>query len=201
MSRLLKTLAILFLFASTASRATLIDFSGVPTTLVTTSGAHFDIDGYRFTLTSVAGGSSFFSIDSSASFVEANNTKLFSANHSLLTVSRVDGGLFDLLSFDIGGSWINSPSRWADSVSVSSTAGSVLATLPDQDPSYQFVSANLFGVSSVSFSPNGSGTAFDFEYTLDNLSVQTASVPEPAPLALLGVAIGMLVIQRRSAKR
>ena len=67
MSRLLKTLAILFLFASTASRATLIDFSGVPTTLVTTSGAHFDVDGYRFTLTSVAGGSSFFSIDSSAS--------------------------------------------------------------------------------------------------------------------------------------
>lgn len=198
--RLLRLFTLLLLSQVGLAQATLIDFEG-KSGFTDTNGGFFDIDGYRFTLTDVAGG--FLIVTNQAGLVESNTTKLFAANHSLLTITRVDGGLFDLLSLDIGGSW-EDPAlwyRWADSVTLASSAGSAAATLLGQPATFQNITPGFLGVSSVVFRPAGSRGEFDFEFNIDNINLQSNDVPEPSTLAIvLSAALAAVALRRRSRR-
>lgn len=192
---LTRLVAIAVLLVSNLSHATLIDFEN-KTGFTSTNGGAIDIDGYRFTLTNVNSG--FLLISNDSSFVESDTTKLFAANDSILTISRIDGLLFDLLSLDIGGSWINTPNRWANTVGISSSEGLVTATLSKFSTSYQAITPNFIGVNSVTFTPTTVGSLYDYEFTIDNLQVQqTSNVPEPGSLALLAFGLAGFAISRR----
>jgi hypothetical protein len=133
---------------------------------------------------------------------------LFVANHTILTTSP--GTPFTLLGFDIGGSFINTPSRWADGVEITGNlaAGgtvSFTADIPDTDPVLVpiVLPASFTGLSSVVFEPfpkPGSGPD-DFDFVLDNLSVNVAAIPEPSTFALAALAgLGLVgVMWRRRA--
>ncbi|MCP4411138.1 MAG: PEP-CTERM sorting domain-containing protein [Gammaproteobacteria bacterium] len=173
--------------------AFLIDFEG-GTGDASNVGEYFDIGDYRFTLSNDIhdGG---ITITNQADIIEVNTTKLFAANHSELTISRVDATIFTLSSLDIGGSFTHSTNRWADGVDIISDFGTITRLLPDNGSSYHnFVfSSNFIDISSVTFSPFGSNDVNDFEFTLDNIVVNSASVPEPIPepatIALLGIGL------------
>src|SRR5438552_3961266 len=106
-------LVVTFLALGTAETAysVTITFEG-KSGLIFNSGEFLDVEEFRFTLTNVNGG--FLNITSQSNIVETGTTKLFAANHSIVTLTRIDGQAFDLLSFDIGGSFDFAPNRWAD---------------------------------------------------------------------------------------
>lgn len=196
--RLLRVLCLLLLSQLGLAQAMLIDFEG-KSGFTSTNGGSFDIDGYRFALTNVNQG--FLIVTNQAGLIETGTTKLFAANHSLLTITRVDGGLFDLLSLDIGGSWEDPGAwdRWADSVTLASSAGSTMATLLGQPATFQSISPDFLGISSVVFRPAGSGGINDFEFNIDNINLQSSTVPEPSTLAiLLSAALAAAAVRRRS---
>ena len=185
----------LALFAGSAAQAAaIIDFEGATGT-VTNVGEFIDVGDYRFTfsdndLNGSANANGFLGITSQNSIVEPGTSKLFAANEAQITVSRIDGGAFDLLSVDIGGSWISSPSRWASSVDI--LGGAPMNVILGVNPVYQNIALNYAGVTSVVFTPkiNEGGGPNDFEFVLDNLEVDTAtSVPEPSYLMLLGLSL------------
>jgi hypothetical protein len=114
-----------------------------------------------------------------------------------MTLQRVDGQPFNLHSFDIGGSFVNNPQRWALAALLISSAGNYTAAVPGSTPTYQFHTPNLQNVTSVLFRPiarRGAGPN-DFEFTLDNISV--SAVPEPSAVVLVaGAAMALCALRR-----
>lgn len=177
--------------------AGLITFEG-KTGFADATGEFIDVDGYRFTLSSVASGLAI--VTNQTDLIESTQTKLFAGNHSIITMTRVGGGAFDLLSLDIAGSWVDpaSSGRWADTVLVSSSAGTETATLLGAAATYQNMAPNFLNVGSVNFTPTSSRGAADFEFVLDNLDVRDAAVvPVPSTLALIAGAFLAWGLQRR----
>jgi hypothetical protein len=185
---------------SLPANATLIDFEG-DSGYAQNSGDFFDIDGYRFTLTDVSGG--FLTVTAQSDLIEGTTTKLFAANHSILTLSRVDGGSFDLLSVDVGGSWEDQAiwHRWADKVSIFDGSATVDVTLLGQGAVFHATNTNFLSVSSVVFSPTGSRGTSDFEFNIDNISLRAGAVPEPESLALVGLGLLAIVARRRKTAK
>ena len=194
-ARLFRTLsATILLFLGASASAAVIDFE-VGFKFADGIGSSFDVGDYRFSLT--GGQAATMLVSSQSDIVEGGTSKLFATNHSEVTMSRIDGGLFDLLSFDLGGSFVNLPSRWASLVTATTTAGSASAT--PSGPTYTNVTADLFGIDAVSFIPtiNASGGINNFEFTLDNIVVREAqAVPAPALAGLFLLAIGLLARRR-----
>ena len=191
-------LALLILSISLHSYATMIDFEGATGT-ANNIGEYIDVGDYRFTL---SGGTSFgFEVITGLDqIIEPSTTKLFSGNHSEITMSRIDGAAFDLLSLDIAGSWINLPDRWADHVDLIAGNNIFTAILEGMPPSYQSITPNFLGVTSVLFKPfvNNNDGPNNYEFVLDNLLVSTTAVPEPPLLALLSIGvIGMVMFRKR----
>jgi len=181
--------------------AGLITFEGLDL-MVLNEGDFFDVNGFRFTLSSnIASG--FLDVTNQSSppasaIIEHGTTKLYVGNHAQLTMTRIDGSLFDLLSLDIGGSWSdpNRFFRWADSVDIIGDFATHNADLSDPTPIYhnQMFSSDFLGISSVLFSPfqhAGAGSnccgEFVYEFTLDNIEV--SSVPEPSTILLLAAGL------------
>jgi len=180
--------------------AIIIDFEGASGS-VFNLGEFLDVGDYRFTLTFDGGSSSngFEVITGQNNIVEPGTTKLFGANHVEITMGRIDGAAFNLNSVDIGGSFVDSPNRWADHVDVIGGGSTSTAFLAGQPATYQNITPNFLGVTSVLFSPIGNigGGANDFEFTIDNISV--SSVPEPSIILLLGSGLALLGFARRKA--
>lgn len=154
-------------------------------------GASFDVDGYRFT---VSGGTGPAFITNALDIVQPEETKLLAKNRTEITMTRIDGGAFDLLSVDIGGSSIIIRTLWASSVDIIGGADSINVPLPPDDPTYQRASPNFVGVTSVKFVPivNSSNDGEHYEFVLDNIQVADATVsavPEPATITMLGIGV------------
>lgn len=171
------------------AQALVLDFEGASGS-ANTVGGFLDVGDFRFTLD--AGSSGFIFLSGQGDIVESDTTKLFGANRTNVTMTRVDGGFFDLFSFDIGGSFASSPARWASSVDVAGSNGSFLSAIVGPNPTYNTVTPGWSSLTSVTWTPliNASGGVFNYEFTLDNINF-AASEPVPAPPlpALVGIAL------------
>jgi len=190
----------LLLVTSGSASATVITFEGPPGQVFTVGG-FIDVSGFRFTLTAAPAGG-FELVTGQSNIVEPGTMKLFAANHSEITMTRVGGGAFDLISLDVGGSFTTSGNRWADHVDIITGGNTLTVNLPSNSPTYQFASPNFLSVNSVLFQPFGhvGGDVVDFEFTLDNITVVT--VPEPTTFLLLAFGLaGLVRITRRRHRR
>lgn len=176
------------------ARAATIDFNGA-----FTNGANFVIiGGFRFTIT---GGNQngFLQINSEQGIVESDQTKLYAANHTEITMTREGDRAFNLVSLDLGGGIIADSGSWASNVRIS---GGVKTTDVAPGAKYQPVLLDFFDVKSVTFVPfmnarieSGEN---DYEFTLDNIVWnEVAAVPDVgSTMPLLGLGIVCLGVMR-----
>ena len=131
--------------------------------------------------------------------------RLVTANTSTITISRPGGGAFDLLQFEGGESWLDTPHVWARQIQVvgqleAGGAVSQIFTLEDVlTGMQQFVLGEQFrDVLSVTFSGLGA-TGGGPEFSLDNLVVEPGALALDAPpgLWLLGAGLAVLAAFRR----
>ena len=181
------------LTASVAQAGMIIDFESTFGS-ASNVGEFIDVGDYRFTFSdndlngdATMGG--FLTVTGQSDIVEPGTRKLFAANEAQITMSRIDGGAFDLLSADIGGSFVSSTGRWASSVDI--LGGAPIGVVLGVNPVYQNVLLNYTGVTSVVFTPNINANQGpnNFEFVIDNLEVDAATVPEPSYLMLLGLSL------------
>jgi hypothetical protein len=195
------------LFSSNPASAAVIDFEGA-SGFANDNGEFFTVDGFRFTHTDVTSNGATL-VSNAANVVEPTTTKLHAINHSIATMSAADGSAFALTSFDLGGSFVASPSRWADKIQVTAnfaggSSSTILVDLPAALPEYVSTSWSLTNVLSLVFAPSGSnGTGpNDFEFTLDNINVaENPAVPLPPALALFVSGLAALGLLARRSKR
>ena len=135
--------------------------------------------------------------------------RLVAFNTSSITVSRADGGAFDLLQFDGGESWLDLPHGWARQIAVVGqlAAGGSVAQIFTLDlhkdaltGMQQFILDEGFrDLLSVRFAGLGNLETFGAEFSLDNLLVQPDAValPQPGSAWLLGAGMAVLALGRR----
>ena len=135
-------------------------------------------------------------------------SRLLAFNTSSVTVSRPGGAAFDLMRFDGGESWLETPHLWARQVEVLGqlAGGGTIAQTFSLDlhkdaltGMQQFVLGDGFrGLLSVSFSGLGA-TGGAPEFSLDNLLVEqeAATVAAPPILWLAGTGLAALALARR----
>lgn len=198
-------LASMTLGAASTAHAAVIDFEG-KTGSANSTGDTITVDGFTFTQTSVSS-SGFSTITTQNDIVEPGTTKLFMANHSSIEMS-MGGAAFSLSSFDLGGSFVNNPNRWADQVKVTATffdttISSLFVDLPLLSPTYVGTDWALTNVVGLLFEASGSnGTGInDFEFVLDNIAVNMSAVPVPAGLPLLLIGLGSFGLVSRRRKQ
>ena len=158
-------------------------------------------DGFAFT-----SGNDHFHIGDNFPGQPSNGTGiLLEDQNSAITMTRVGGGAFDLLSADLAQDNANAaPAAGVIITGFFSGGGSISMTIvlpPPPNSVFQHASfdgyTNLLsvtfqGTGDPSTSPSSNG------FTLDNIGVNTGSVPEPAGLTMLGMGcLGILVYARR----
>ena len=99
---------------------------------------------------------------------------------------------FNLDGFDIGGSFTDSPDRWASSVDVFSSTGGMLNAIVGPAATYNNYAPAFENITSVQWAPlvNAGGGSNNFEFTLDNIA-WTPVIPEPGTLTLVGLGLGL----------
>jgi hypothetical protein len=127
---------------------------------------------------------------------------LLNLTMDLLVLSRLDGRPFTLLSFDGAESFQSTPEQWASAIRVAGKAAApvdfVLDFVQDGPGSLQdfqtfVLPRSLGGQMFYAFS----ASVRDQDYSIDNLRVtDTAPVPEPASLVLLGSGLLCVGVQR-----
>lgn len=134
--------------------------------------------------------------------------RLVAFNTSAITVSRQGGGMFDLLQFDGGESWLDLPHVWARQIQVVGqlAAGGTVSqvfTLDLQKDVLAGMQAFILGdafrdLLAVTFTGLGA-TGGGPEFSLDNLVVAPDSVALDAPPALwlAGAGLAALAAGRR----
>ena len=191
-----KLFTVLLLMLALNANATLIDFEGAIGS-AHNIGDSLDVGDYRFTLSDDIT-SGFISFTKKNFIIAPNTTKLIVANHSELTMSRIDGAAFNLHSLDIAGTFALSPGRWADHVDLIAGDDVFTANLAGAPANYQNISPGFNDITSVIFSPFGNINGFDvnYEFVIDNVSVTEASVPEPSTAWLLCFGLALFSLAK-----
>lgn len=145
-----------------------------------------------------------------------NNGDLYLAvnyySHGGFTLTNADSSAFDLLSFDIAETFMGlESSHWADYVRVEATYADASTFSQDfaldgiQDGSgpandfQTYLTGNEFtNLQSVHFMGIGDSTSFQ-GFTIDNIDIETTSVPEPTAIALLSLGLIGLGFSRKKA--
>jgi PEP-CTERM motif len=167
-------------------------FEGVaPSSGVTYSGPNYSEAG--FNLSNPGGAGQVAIVDSAAGFNGSGSAyyawNSLAGNNPVLLTS-LDGGLFDLLSLDVGGGQ-NGVSNF-DIIGNLFGGGAVV---------FNVVGAGVF--SNISLSGFTNLVSVGFSYTsgdvgaIDNLQLAVAAVPEPGSVALVGLAFAALAVSRR----
>jgi len=202
-------LGFLFLATPAVATADTIDFN-----LPSGSGVHWSSgstyfeDGYALFFESNSPNSNFFqgrSHHCGPPCADNGTTDMMSYPNGwqqTMTLTRVDGGTFSLLSFDGAESFSGIPQNWALAIRAN-TATFRLDQINDGTggvPDFQTFAAGLINVTSVVFSgvPNPSGRE---QFKIDNLVVEATAVPDQEHtglLLLLGTGgLGLLAEMRR----
>ena len=122
-----------------------------------------------------------------------------------MTLTRVGGGTFSLLSFDGAESFSERPGYWASGIQAN-TAIFALDQINDGTggvPDFQTFAAGLINVTSVTFSGVTNASGFE-HFKIDNLVVEAAAVPDQGDtsfLLLLGTGGLFLLAETRRRKR
>lgn len=197
------TLALPLCLLVQVSSAVTIDFEGA-NAQVLVIGDSFDIGDIRFTMSGGHTGRGFLEASPAwdVGIVESGNRKLVSANFAEVTITRVDGGIFDVTNIDIGGFHTGFLAGWANHVDISDGSSTVTANLLGQGNTYLNVSVSFLNATSVTFTPFhniGSGPdSNNYNFTIDNIVVDEP-VPDTGSTALLLGAglLGLAAIRRR----
>ncbi|WP_144290229.1 hypothetical protein [Ideonella sp. A 288] len=205
MHRILSTLALAAtLGLAGAAQAAVVTFEPDDFVLVLGDGDTHSVEGFDFTLQSGRADASFFvSGLQDPAYVGNGSRTLVAANQANLRVATSSGQGFDLLSFDLGGSFVDFTEAWAESVTVigHTAAGDLSLTvdLPDL-ATMATVTLNWLGLSSFELRPNGTPVNdFGPDFSIDNLRVNV--VPEPASLAVVALALALAAgVGRRGAR-
>jgi hypothetical protein len=142
-----------------------------------------------------------------ASDFSGNGTKrLISLNHSTLSLTSVLGNTFDLFSFEGGESWISEPHGWASKIQVVGTYvnGSTTTAFFDLDliknPLTGLQLFNLDNSFQDLFKVDFIGNGGNPEFSLDNITVSSSTVPEPQSLMLLLAGLCLVGFKARARK-
>jgi hypothetical protein len=144
--------------------------------------------------------------------VNNGTPNLLASNHASFTIAQeiATPGGFTFSSFELGGSTIDDPSRWASAVTVIGTllgGGTVSASfaMPGTPTMLQMMLPTSFaGLTSIQFLPseNSAEQGNDYEFVIDNLYISASpvggAVPEPASWAMM---IGGFAIAGGAARR
>jgi len=200
-------LGFLFLATPAVATADTIDFGS--SRAFWPSGSTYFEDGYALFFESNSPPGNFFqgtSTDCSPTCADNGTTDMMSfpflGAPQTMTLTRVGGGTFSLLSFDGAESYSQGSIVWASAIQANGSSF-ILDQVNDGSggvPDFQTFAAGLINVNSVVFSgvPNPSGNT---HFKIDNLVVEATAVPDQGHtwlLLLLGTGgLGLLAEMRR----
>ena len=196
---ILAPLALSLCLAAPAAQATVVDFDAYPAPADFLQS--FDFGGLNFAYSGVAGSNDGDMAVWTPNSPNSNGTNnlIFADNGtaSTLTISRVGGGLFDLLSIDFAISWYSSTltnSLFANGneIFIDTTLATYLLNLTN------VTAVTLTGLTDDSFVQD---SLLNGMWLADNIVYDVAAVPVPAALPMLLLALGGLgVVARRRGK-
>lgn len=206
-------LGLLFFATPAVATPTTIDFGSSATFTDWTSGETYLEDGYGLFFQSKIGGGQFLqgrSADCTLTCADNGTTDMMSygtgAGIQTMTLFRVGGGTFSLLSFDGAESLYQRPNLWAAAIRVNSFSDFTLDQINDGlggAPDFQTFAPGLINVGFVMFSgvPNSSNGR---EFKIDNLVVEATAVPDQGHtwlLFLVGTGgLGLLLDRKREVR-
>jgi hypothetical protein len=182
------------LAAPFTAHAGVVTFEPDDFVLVLTDGETHSVEGFNFKLQSGRADSSFYiSGQQDGAYVNNGSKNLYSANQANVLVTSETGLSFDLFSFELGGSFVDLPDAWAESLTIigHGDAGDVMTTVAlPSTATLTTISLNWFGLKSFELRPNGNPNvdAFGPDFAIDNIRVGVIPEPGSAALVLAGLA-------------
>ena len=193
------------------AQASVITFNGVVTGL--SAGSSYIEGGYNVTFNGDTSDSAFIlaSANCTPPCPDNGTSYLLDLSMNSVKLSRVDGQAFSLTGFDGGEASLGQTSTWSSFIRVTgSSAGSIdfgLDFVQDASGALNDFQAFVLPVAfqnqfSYTFSSvPRPGVIADGFYSIDNLSVTTVPVPEPASLTLFGLGLAGLAARRWRQRR
>lgn len=188
------TAAFATLLAAPAAQASVVGFESDDFDVVLTPGETRAVEGLNFTLMAGAPESFFTSgLFDPATYVNNGSKTLTAFNAAGLSVAASNGNSFDLVSFELGGSFLGDPSAWASAVELvghfegGATMSRLLAPIGGL---LDTISVDWFGLRSFDLIPRGTPGANGLgpDFGIDNLVLNGIPLPATLMLVLAGLA-------------